>query len=66
MIYEKSGELNGHEYWEEQLQDCPDCGCDQFYEGPHGGCSVNYKCAICGSEFNEMGKLGFHRINERR
>lgn len=30
---------------------CPDCGGQQFIEGPHGGASVNIKCAKCGSKF---------------
>lgn len=33
---------------------CPDCGNDQFYEGPSGGMNVNILCANseCGSRFN--------------
>lgn len=30
---------------------CPDCGGVDFFEGPHGGLSVNVKCAKCGSKF---------------
>lgn len=26
---------------------CPHCGHDRFFEGPHGGRSVNVKCARC-------------------
>lgn len=62
MIYQKPEKLNSHDYWREPLEDCPDCGSEYFYEGPHGGLSINYQCAICYSKFNEMGQLGFHRI----
>ncbi len=33
---------------------CPDCKGHDFKEGPHGGLSVNIKCANpkCGSGFN--------------
>jgi len=31
---------------------CPDCGSSAWYEGPHGGISVNVRCAGCGAEFN--------------
>ncbi len=33
---------------------CPDCEGTSFLEGPHGGLSVNVKCANteCGAEFN--------------
>lgn len=31
---------------------CPDCKGDKFYEGPHGGMSVNVMCSGCKSEFN--------------
>jgi hypothetical protein len=24
---------------------CPFCGCEEFFEGPHGGLSVNWCCA---------------------
>lgn len=35
-------------------QECPDCGCPDFLEGPSGGISQNIKCAAprCGSTFN--------------
>jgi hypothetical protein len=34
-------------------EQCPDCGGVDFYEGPHGGASVNVKCAhlSCGRKF---------------
>lgn len=31
---------------------CPFCGCYDFYEGPHGGISVNWYCAECLAGFN--------------
>jgi len=62
MIYEKPGKLNGHECWKEEMVECPDCGSEIFYHGPEGGNSKNMMCAICYSKFNEMGRLGFHRI----
>lgn len=31
---------------------CPDCGSSEFYEGPSGGGSTNFKCAGCGHWFN--------------
>ena len=47
---------------------CPDClGSDGFFEGPHGGVSVNFKCANpkCGSRFNGLESLEFvDRISE--
>jgi len=41
---------------------CPDCGGDQWYEGPCGGMSENLKCGKCGHWFNFAGPLG---ITER-
>lgn len=35
---------------------CPFCGSRKgFQEGPHGGMSVNVKCANCGTKLNLMG-----------
>ncbi len=31
---------------------CPNCGGDQWYEGPSGGMATNIKCANCGIWFN--------------
>ena len=47
------------------LECCPACGGNWFYEGPHGGASVNVKCAnpVCGKKFNWMGPFGFSEIN---
>ncbi len=33
---------------------CPDCGSTDFWEGPHGGLSVNFCCIKCGARFNDM------------
>lgn len=41
---------------------CPDCKVkDQIMEGPHGGMSVNVRCANCGSKFN-ITPFGVKRI----
>ena len=31
---------------------CPECGNEEFLEGPHGGLAVNVKCAKCGYRLN--------------
>lgn len=31
---------------------CPDCGGEDFLEGPHGGLAVNVKCSKCGCKLN--------------
>ena len=31
---------------------CPDCDNEAFPVGPSGGLCTNYKCAVCGSEYN--------------
>ena len=31
---------------------CPNCGSNQWYEGPSGGMSTNIKCGCCGLWFN--------------
>jgi hypothetical protein len=41
----KSGPPEGND--SEVRTTCPDCGHDQFFEGPHGGMSVNVQCAGC-------------------
>lgn len=43
---------------------CPDCKRRELREGPHGGLSVNYKCAGCGIVFNDTGPFGVDRIIE--
>jgi len=49
----------------ERFAICPDCEEDEFIEGPHGGFSINFKCAnkLCGSEFNDLGPFGIERIS---
>lgn len=43
---------------------CPDCGHKEFLAGPEGGGSQNFKCAYCGSRFNDMGPFGMERIGQ--
>ena len=47
---------------------CPDCKGHEFWEGPHGGLSVNIKCANpkCGSEFNVCPPYFIERIGQRK
>jgi hypothetical protein len=45
------------------LAKCPDCA-SSLEEGPHGGMSVNYRCSVCGSKFNDMGSFGVERISD--
>ena len=53
-------EKEGLLYWKTEDFEgrCPFCDCAEFLEGPHGGNSINIKCARCGAEFNEMGLFG--------
>jgi ribosomal protein S27E len=38
---------------------CPNCKKKtEFYEGPHGGISINIKCASCGAKFNVTPMIG--------
>lgn len=47
----------------QKYKQCPDCGCDQFYDGPGGGISQNIICVSCGAKFNmTMGQA--ERIGE--
>ena len=32
---------------------CPDCNGTEFLEGPSGGLSINFACAVCWSRFND-------------
>ncbi len=41
----------GYAVTTKQIPHCPDCG-GPLCRGPEGGCSVNYGCRGCGSEFN--------------
>jgi hypothetical protein len=45
-------------------QKCPNCTSVLFYEGPHGGASVNVMCAKCKRTFNWMGPFGLQPIEE--
>jgi tRNA(Ile2) C34 agmatinyltransferase TiaS len=36
----------------ESTGSCPDCGGEDFLEGPSGGMSVNISCEKCGTRFN--------------
>lgn len=42
---------------------CPHCGSEEFFEGPHGGLSVNVKCRRCGAKFCYMGPFGMEPID---
>lgn len=53
---------NQQHYEREAFDCCPDCGGKEYLEGPHGGLSINFKCAQCGSCFNDMGSFGVDRI----
>ena len=41
---------------------CPDCGSDQYLEGPCGGLAQNIKCVGCGHEYNMGLPLFIERI----
>ncbi len=56
-------DIEGLNKWSDGFKACPDCGSTKFYEGPHGGMSVNIKCAGCGHRFNVMGPFGVERIS---
>ncbi len=42
---------------------CPLCASNNFLEGPHGGLSVNFQCAKCGAEFNDVGPFGIELLS---
>jgi hypothetical protein len=42
---------------------CVFCLSNEFYEGPAGGISINIKCGVCGSFFNDSGPFSFERIH---
>lgn len=50
-------QLTGQEVVALDAGKCPDCGGTKFLEGPHGGLSVNIKCAKCGARFNIVPRL---------
>jgi len=47
-----------------QNQQCPACHGMEFFEGPHGGASINVMCAKCRCTFNWMGPFGLQPIPE--
>lgn len=40
---------------------CPDCGSEEFLEGPRGGMCTNMMCAVCNHKFN-MSPVSIQRI----
>jgi len=42
---------------------CPDCGSENFMEGPSGGAATNVKCGGCGHWFNLGLPLFIQRIH---
>jgi DNA-directed RNA polymerase subunit RPC12/RpoP len=42
---------------------CPDCGGEEFREGPYGGMSRNVRCANCGHQFNWALPISIERIH---
>lgn len=59
--YTPVSETEGGRLWAIIATDhCPDCGHEGFYEGPHGGLSVNIQCANanCGHKFNVTPMVG--------
>lgn len=42
---------------------CPNCANETFFEGPHGGASVNVMCSQCKSKFCYMGPFGMMPID---
>ena len=47
----------------EKYEACPDCGSENFMEGPSGGGAVNVKCRGCGHWFNLGLPLFIQRIH---
>ena len=45
---------------------CPFCKSKDFLEGPHGGLSINFKCANkeCGATFNDMWHFGIDLLSQ--
>lgn len=57
--------MGARKYWElfekaEPKDDggCPNCGSQTYFEGSHGGLSVNLECACCYMRWNANG-FGF-------
>ena len=47
----------------EKYECCPDCGSENFMEGPAGGMSQNVKCSGCGHWFNWALPVFIQRIH---
>ena len=58
--------IPGINYWPKGFEKCPDCGGTKFLKGPEGGNCINFKCAQCGAEFNDMLVFGVERIGKSR
>lgn len=60
-------ENEGVDHWSDTRKffndGCPFCQSHNFLEGPHGGLSINFKCAECGAAFNDMGPFGVELLN---
>ena len=41
---------------------CPNCGNDQWYQGPGGGSFGNIRCGNCGKTYNNLGPFSLHEI----
>jgi DNA-directed RNA polymerase subunit RPC12/RpoP len=61
-------ENKGVNHWEDNAKffedGCPFCKSKEFLEGPHGGLSINFKCAKCGATFNDMWKFGIDLLQK--
>ena len=62
LVEESMNNREGIDHWSDTKKffddGCPFCGSKEFLEGPHGGQSINFKCARCGATFNDMGPFG--------
>ena len=59
--YTPVSETDGGKLWATiATNHCPDCNRIGFFEGPHGGLSVNIRCAnpACGARFNITPTIG--------
>lgn len=54
--------VEGVNFWSQWKGKCPDCGSEEFLQGPSGGLSVNIQCDKCKHWFNHMG-FGLERIH---
>lgn len=55
--------VEGVNFWSDWKGKCPDCGSEEFLQGPSGGLSINMQCAKCNHWFNHMGFFGIERIH---